>query len=223
MKKSVRRFFSKVFMFCGCVCIGTSFVGYANLYIAEAQIETADMQTEILPILQNSQTPVVEEAEIEESETLSRYVPTLLYVNEEVKEEEEPPPLPKTISIDGLNYIGIIEIPVIDVALPIHENWTEAKLDTAPCVYEGSTLGKNLIVGGHNTKAHFALLHTLDIGSEAILSDADGVLHTYVLKEKTVISEMEVAFLRDIGDFELTLFTCDFDSRKRAVLRWNLV
>ncbi len=218
MKERLLKFLSRICIFSGTACIITSLVCYIALYAEEFNLY--QQYSELFPTSQNI-IPYVLEEEAEENVVATRYAPTLLYIND--KEEEEEPVLePKTILIDGQYYIGMIEIPTINLALPIHENWTDAKLDTAPCVYQGSLYSNDLIVGGHNTRAHFSQLHTLDIGTEATITDADATVHTFILKEKTVISEMEVEFLRNIEDYELTLFTCDADSRKRVVLRFHL-
>lgn len=230
MREKFYKACSVMLILCGAVCIAVSLVCYILMYIEDSKLY--QQYKEFLPTFQTilQYSVVAEEVTTPETEEVAvvrddRYRPATLYIGDRVVEEEEEIEEPitiKTIVLDGQHYIGMIAIPSIDLALPIHETWTDAKLDTAPCVYQGSLQGEDLIVGGHNTRAHFSLLHTLPMGSEAIISDADGVEYTFVLQDRTVISEMEVEFLRDIGDYELTLFTCDADSRKRVVLRWHL-
>ena len=43
-----------------------------------------------------------------------------------------------TILIDGYNYIGIIEIPSINLKLPIISTFDYDRLKIAPCIYYGS-------------------------------------------------------------------------------------
>ena len=42
------------------------------------------------------------------------------------------------IEIDGYRYVGILEIPALEMKLPIMEEWDYTRLKISPCLYEGS-------------------------------------------------------------------------------------
>lgn len=223
--KKISRLCSRVFIFTGTLCILTSLSLYTFAYIEDfKKYEEFKNNSHVFQNIIPSEQSLEDEEEIEEEVEIeiNDYVAssTNLFSSDNIPEKEFDI---ETIIINGEPYIGVIKIDSINLSLPIHETWTDAKLDTAPCVYSGSLPSKNLIVGGHNTNAHFGSLNTLEVGATAVISDANGKEYNFVLKEFAVISETEVRILENIKKYELTLFTCDSDSRKRLVQRWSLV
>lgn len=88
----------------------------------------------------------------------------------------------------------------------------------APCQYQGSAYLDNMILAGHNYRAHFAGLKDIQIGDAVIFTDAeDSCFHYEVsgLEELpgTAICEMES------GDWDLTLFTCTAGGSARFTVR----
>lgn len=226
--EKVGRLFSKILITLGAICILISFFGYFSIYLKDAKAyeefkKTAPMFQDIIPKEEEIEEEVEKVEEVSQNNSVStREITTSpLFVNSEVEENKEIHV--DTIIINGLPYIGIININSVNISLPIHENWTDEKLDTSPCVYKGTLEGGDLIVGSHNAKSQFGPITRLDLGAEATISDANGKVYTYVLKEYMVISETEVRTLENIKNYELTLFTCDLDSSKRIVQRWSVV
>lgn len=146
-------------------------------------------------------------------------------------EEVPDPPRPAYLSdpdvemptreVDGNLYIGILEIPVLGLKLPIISEWSDARLDVAPCRYTGSAYQNNMIIAGHNYKQFFGSLSELANGDEVIFTDIDGnrFQYTVSLVEQlpgTAIEEMEA------GDWDLTLFTCNFSGNARVTARCRL-
>lgn len=235
--QKITRWCSKILILGGMLCILISLSIYTLIYLNDFKIykefndnpnvfEDILIQTsseDLDDVLEND----ILEDDIETSELQEELIinsslaeTSSLYFNDPTIEREF---IVETITINGENYIGTIKIDDINVNLPIHEIWTDAKLDTAPCVYKGSLAGGDLIIGAHNTRAHFAELNTLEAGAIATISDASGQEHTFILKESAVISETEVRILENIRNYQLTLFTCDNDSRKRLVQRWYAI
>lgn len=146
-------------------------------------------------------------------------------------EEVPDPPRPAYLSdpdvemptreVDGNLYIGILEIPVLGLKLPIISEWSDARLDVAPCRYTGSAYQNNMIIAGHNYKQFFGSLSELANGDEVIFTDIEGnrFQYTVSLVEQlpgTAIEEMEA------GDWDLTLFTCNFSGNARVTARCRL-
>lgn len=146
-------------------------------------------------------------------------------------EEVPDPPRPAYLSdpdvemptreVDGNLYIGILEIPALELKLPIISEWSDARLDVAPCRYTGSAYQNNMIIAGHNYKQFFGSLSELANGDEVIFTDIDGnrFQYTVSLVEQlpgTAIEEMEA------GDWDLTLFTCNFSGNARVTARCRL-
>ena len=77
--------------------------------------------------------------------------------------------MPET-QIDGHSYVATLEIPDLDLTLPIMSQLTMPKLKIAPCRYEGTVYKQDLIIGAHNYDSHFGRLKTLSYGSQIWLT-----------------------------------------------------
>ncbi len=142
--------------------------------------------------------------------------------------EEAPDPLPAyvldpnmempVIEIEGYGYIGTLDIPALELSLPVMEDWSYPDLKLAPCRYRGSAYLDNLIVAGHNYRTHFGHLKRLRTGEEVHFTDAAGNLFSYTVAEletlpPTAVEEVET------GGWDLTLFTCTVGGKARVVVR----
>lgn len=122
------------------------------------------------------------------------------------------------ISIDGNKYIGVLQIPALDLQLPVMKDWSYTKLRSAPCRYSGSAYKNNLVICGHNYNRHFGNLKSLRIGSELSLTDADGNTFLYKVVEIETLKPHSVDQMKS-GDWDLTLFTCTVGGATRVTVR----
>lgn len=76
--------------------------------------------------------------------------------------------------LDGAACIGVLEIPEIDLKLPVLSKWSYPLLKKAPCRYSGSAYLDNLVIAAHNYRTHFGKLKELEMGDEVIFTDAAG-------------------------------------------------
>lgn len=124
-----------------------------------------------------------------------------------------------SVMIDDLEYIGILNIPDCDLELPILKECNEENLKKSPCKYSGSIYKDNMIIAGHNYKKHFTYVKKLDLGSIIYFTDANGNVFYYELVEIEIIKGTDVELL-DIGEWDLTLFTCTNSGKDRSILRF---
>lgn len=120
--------------------------------------------------------------------------------------------------IDGHSYIGTLEIPVLELSLPVMDAWSYPNLKLSPCRYKGSAYLDDLIVAGHNYKTHFGHLYQLRAGDEVLFTDADGNLFSYTVAEVTKLGPRAVEEM-ETGDWDLTLFTCTVGGKARVTVR----
>lgn len=59
-------------------------------------------------------------------------------------------------TIDGIKYIGVLEVPELSLQLPVMSHWSLAGLKIAPGRYKGSVYKRNTIIAGHNYRSHFS-------------------------------------------------------------------
>lgn len=121
-------------------------------------------------------------------------------------------------TVNGINYIGVLEIPVMELELPIISDWSYGKLRTAPCRYQGSAYQDNMILMAHNYASHFGKLKNLRTGDVIRFTDEAGNVFSYTVVEletlqPTAVEEMEA------GDWDLTLFTCTVGGQSRVTVR----
>ncbi|MBR5315781.1 MAG: sortase [Firmicutes bacterium] len=123
-----------------------------------------------------------------------------------------------TVDIDGESCIGILEIPAIGKKLPVIDEWSYEKLRVAPCRYAGTAYKKDMILAAHNWQAHFGLLTDLDFGDKVIFADAAGNVFNYEVVDIEILQPTAVKEMKS-GEWDLTLFTCDYSITKRIAVR----
>lgn len=124
-------------------------------------------------------------------------------------------------TIDGTDYIGILEIPVLNVVLPVLSDWSYPKLRMAPCRYTGSAYLNNMVIAAHNYESHFGRIKNLSQGDEVQFTDIDGNLFKYEVVEVEILSPDSTAEMTS-GDWNLTLFTCTIGGQSRVTVRCAL-
>ena len=124
--------------------------------------------------------------------------------------------------IDGERYIGWLDIPAIELELPVMSEWSYSRLKTAPCRYSGTVRGEDLVLLGHNYTRHFGKLDRLRVGDEVLFTDMDGVVYRYEVAARDVLDADAVAEMT-AGEYDLTLFTCDATGVRRITVYCDMV
>jgi sortase A len=127
-----------------------------------------------------------------------------------------------TVEVDGHSYIGQLDIPALDLSLPIMEQWSYANLKIAPCRYTGSVYKNNLVIAAHNYTSHFGTLRNLTGGELVYFTDADGNVFTYRVAEVEQLMPTDIEKMTDSG-WDLTLFTCTIGGSYRVTVRCEAV
>lgn len=120
--------------------------------------------------------------------------------------------------VNGQYYMGLLEIPVIGLELPVIKDWSNANLKVAPCRYEGSAYSGDLIIAAHNYRSHFASLKSIQPGDIVTFTDVDGNVFTYEAAATEILDGTAVEEMKS-GDWDLTLFTCTYGGRTRLTVR----
>ena len=136
--------------------------------------------------------------------------------------EEEMPEEMAAVAIDGRGYIGYLVIPVLELELPVMDQWSYEGLKTAPCRYGGSVCTDDLVVMAHNYESHFGRLDELEPGDEVSFTDMAGVTRDYRVQTVEILESGDVAGMT-AGEWELTLFTCTYGGKKRLAVRCGKV
>ena len=128
------------------------------------------------------------------------------------------------VTLDGVEYIGTISIPVAGLVLPVQYNYTFEALKNSPCRYYGSYMTNDLVICAHNSSKHFGPIRWLEQGDDIYLRTVEGAqIHYNVLGlEKIQPEEIERMVSKEnteLGSWDLTLFTCYVGGQTRCAVR----
>ena len=121
------------------------------------------------------------------------------------------------VQVDDYGYIGYLSIPSLGLELPVMDHWDDVRLKIAPCRLSGSIETDDLILAGHNYKAHFGPIRRLTPGDQVLFTAMDGSTVSYrVCRVETVSS---TAVTEGLSGSDLTLFTCTYGGPGRIRVR----
>ena len=137
-------------------------------------------------------------------------------LDEELLQDREMP----TIEIDGYRYIGYLEVPDLEMKLPVMEEWDYERLKIAPCRYSGTVYMDDMVIAGHNYRKHFSPLRSLPNGTNINFIDVEGNVYHYEISAVEILNPYQVDYLTDISEnWDLTLFTCTIGGQTRHTIR----
>ncbi len=122
----------------------------------------------------------------------------------------------------GIDYIGILRIPILDLELPVISSWSYQNLKIAPCRYSGSAYLDNFTIAAHNYRSHFGLLKNLSEGDEIFFTDMDGNRFDYKVAVIETLMPSDTGEMIDSG-YDLSLFTCTLSGQNRVTVRCDRV
>ena len=125
-------------------------------------------------------------------------------------------------TIDGMDYVGFIEIPKLNVYLPVAAESNDSNLKIAPCRFYGTTYHNNFVIGAHNYRSHFGYLYKLTYDDTVKFTDMDGITTEYFVADIETL-EADQGTVLCSGEWPLSLYTCTFSGEKRLVLRCEKV
>lgn len=131
-------------------------------------------------------------------------------------------PQMQMITVKEESYIGVIQIPSLNLELPVNSEWSYPKLKHSPCRYAGSYLDDTLVIAGHSVRAHFRGLRQIQVGASVVFTNAVGNVILYEVVSIEKLGSTEVGKLIH-NDYDLTLFTCTPGGISRVVVRCNRV
>lgn len=120
--------------------------------------------------------------------------------------------------IDGIRYIGTLDIPILGLSLPVIDAWSYPNLKIAPCRYSGSAYLDDFVIAAHNYGSHFRNIQSLCPGNTLSFTDVDGNVFSYEVQDIEVLAPTAIEKMVDSA-YDLTLFTCTYGGRSRLAVR----
>ena len=122
------------------------------------------------------------------------------------------------LSLDGTDYVAMLEIPAFGVTLPVADQWDSKNLYRAPSRFSGSAYDQTLVIGGADTPEQFSFCDQIDNGAVITVTDMTGAQFTYTVSRVDRAKHAASQWLMS-ADYDLTLFCHDFYSMEYIAVR----
>ena len=126
------------------------------------------------------------------------------------------------LQIEGADYVALLEIPSMQISLPVADKWDGNKLFNAPARFTGSAYDHTLVIGGTDASYQFGFCDEIDNGTRITVTDMTGAQFTYEVASVDRAKKAESAWLAD-PQYQLTLYCRDTYSMEYIAVRCNFV
>lgn len=125
------------------------------------------------------------------------------------------------VSLEGTDFIGLLELPRYGSTLPVCSQW--GAFSPYPCRLGGSLYDGSLQIGGSTRAGQYDFYREISVGDMVYFTDMTGNRYSYVVKEiryekhadQTALTSVPAAltlFLKNDYAFEYIMIFCDFSS-----------
>ena len=122
------------------------------------------------------------------------------------------------LSIDGTDYVGILEIPRYGSTLPVCADWGE--VTKHPCCLKGSIYDGTMQVGGTSQKGQYDFYREISAGDLVYFTDMEGNRYSYAVTDicyekhadQAALQSQEAAltlFIKNVFGFEYIVVFCN--------------
>lgn len=133
-----------------------------------------------------------------------------------------PNPNMPVLEIDNVDYAALLEIPSLNLSLPVADAWNSQKLDHSPARFYGSCYDHSLVIGGADNSHQFSFCDKIDNGTVIIVTDMTGTQFSYTVSrvDRTKSAKSDWLISRD---YDLTLFCRDTLSMEYVAVRCSFM
>lgn len=124
------------------------------------------------------------------------------------------------VELNGYAYVGYLEIPALELKLPVLSDWDYNRLLIAPCRQHGSSRTDDLVIAAHNFQTHFGQLSTLSEGDTVSFTDMDNIVNLYAVAKIDTIDPYDVGSVLN-SEYDLVLYTCTVGGKNRLAVFCN--
>ena len=122
------------------------------------------------------------------------------------------------LSVDGTDFVGIVELPRYDSVLPVCADW--GKTSKYPCRFSGSIYDGTMQIGATTQKGQYDFYRELSAGDTVVYTDVEGNRYTFVITSLRYEKHADQAalqhddapltlFVKNIYSFEYLIVFCD--------------
>ena len=122
------------------------------------------------------------------------------------------------LSIDGKDFVGMLEMPRYELVLPICAEWKN--INRCPCRFSGSVYDKSMQIGATTQNGQFDFYRQISVGDTVKFTDVEGNVYTYAITnlryerraDKAALEREDSAltlFVKNIYGFEYLIISCN--------------
>lgn len=134
-----------------------------------------------------------------------------------VPEERRDNTMP-VLSLEGEDFIGILEFPRYDSVLPVGAEWGRSA--SYPCCLDGSIYDKTIQIGGTSQTGQYDFFRRISAGDQIYFTDVEGNRYAFTVSDlryekhadRQALQSREAAltlFIKNIYAFEYLIVFCD--------------
>ena len=115
----------------------------------------------------------------------------------------------KSLTADLPPILGVLEVPSVDLAVPVYQTASELVMDRAAGVINGMAYpheGGNIGISGHRD-GYFRALKDVKVGDQIVLQTLEGEKR-FTIDATTVVEKTDTHLLKDTREQTVTLVTC---------------
>lgn len=123
-----------------------------------------------------------------------------------------------SLSVDGTDFVGILEMPRYQSVLPVGASW--GKSQAYPCRFDGSIYDGTMQIGATTQKGQYDFYRELSVGDTVFFTDMEGNRYTYEITalrneahaDQAALQQQAAAltlFVKNIYSFEYLIIFCN--------------
>lgn len=122
------------------------------------------------------------------------------------------------LALDGTDFIGILEMPLYDSALPVSNSWGQS--ERYPCRFSGSIYDGTMQIGATSQAGQYEFFREISVGDPIYFTDMEGNRYAYEVKnlryekhaDEAALMREDAAltlFIKNVYAFEYIIVFCD--------------
>lgn len=110
-----------------------------------------------------------------------------------------------SLMLEGIDTVGIIEVPQYGVKLAVNSCWDKKTANVMPCKYSGSVYNRDIVIGTSDREGQFSFASMLQTGAKLSFIDMEGGKYTYSVEKIEHGAGLDKEKLEN-GNWDLTVF-----------------